>query len=690
MILKNEKGQMAIFIALFFQVLFVFFAMAINVGLVVHDKINLQNAVDLAAYYGAAKQAEVLNQIAHVNYQMRQNYKLFTYRYRVLGTIGNIQHPLNNENNGVANPDEPSFERLFPSVCTAHFFWQEYRNLDGNANFCRYPERRIPNIRPATGGAGFIGAYQNLVNYTQMVNLQIQDQCREMGIFNWLFAARVLAHFRVDGLVRKRKIRRLAENLSSPNFRDIRGGSVQEGVRQTFELNLTEANRVGIADFQYFNSMSSGECANPEYWLPEIRINPVIMFTDLRASAEGCDPENVANREMDDRATNLPWGFDQSPQMFAALGAPNQILIDHWMSEPAASTGLHSSIGFEKNPWCMVYSGVTATTQVRKPFSPTGGTVTLQARGFAQPFGGRIGPWYGRTWPQGAANSQAGSRNEMIDPLLPSRDVAGGSLSSVPAEDIANHSRFPGENPQTGGYNSMGPFVSMLQAFRGQITQAATTTPGAGTSPLAWATYNHLGGQPSLEQTGDSLARQSQVGGTGMNSAPQRAFELGAIAPDPFDALYYSVEPAYFYNYFSPAAANNGALFSDNEKVYDLGSTKDGGHPGATQEFGIVGQVQNVTQVYDNNYPHILRNWHHLLTSWHQRSASNYSMDPQRFGRCEVEISDPNLPTTGNCIQGGRIGYSVKNVSRDFLLSGEHSLGGGTGITGSILNPPNF
>ena len=59
--LNNEKGQMAIFAALMFQVLFVFFAMAINVSLIVHDKINLQNSADLAAYYGAAKQAEILN-----------------------------------------------------------------------------------------------------------------------------------------------------------------------------------------------------------------------------------------------------------------------------------------------------------------------------------------------------------------------------------------------------------------------------------------------------------------------------------------------------------------------------------------------------------------------------------------------------------------------------------------------------
>ena len=68
--LSNSRGQAAIFVALIFNVLFVFFAMAINVGLVVHDKINLQNSADLAAYYAASKQAEMLNVIAHQNYQI--------------------------------------------------------------------------------------------------------------------------------------------------------------------------------------------------------------------------------------------------------------------------------------------------------------------------------------------------------------------------------------------------------------------------------------------------------------------------------------------------------------------------------------------------------------------------------------------------------------------------------------------
>ena len=85
---KNVKGQMAIFFVLIFQVLFILFAITLNLAFVIHDKINLQNSVDLAAYYGAKKQAEVLNTLAHINYQMRQNYKLLAWRYRILGTLG--------------------------------------------------------------------------------------------------------------------------------------------------------------------------------------------------------------------------------------------------------------------------------------------------------------------------------------------------------------------------------------------------------------------------------------------------------------------------------------------------------------------------------------------------------------------------------------------------------------------------
>ena len=145
----NQRGQIAIFIALIFQVLFVFFAMAINVGMVVHDKINLQNSVDLAAYYGAQRQAEILNQIAHINYQIRQSFKLFTWRYRVLGSLGLQQHPMN-PNNGGAVGSETAYSQV-PSFCITHDLWQEYNQLDPNSTICRDAVVDLPNIPPLTG-----------------------------------------------------------------------------------------------------------------------------------------------------------------------------------------------------------------------------------------------------------------------------------------------------------------------------------------------------------------------------------------------------------------------------------------------------------------------------------------------------------------------------------------------------------
>ena len=85
--LKSERGQIAIFMVFVFQVLFILLGMTINISMTVYDKINFQNSLDLAAYYGAKKQAEVLNAMAHINYQMRQNWKLLSWRYRILGTL---------------------------------------------------------------------------------------------------------------------------------------------------------------------------------------------------------------------------------------------------------------------------------------------------------------------------------------------------------------------------------------------------------------------------------------------------------------------------------------------------------------------------------------------------------------------------------------------------------------------------
>lgn len=679
---------MAVFIALFFQVLFVFFAMAINVGMVVHDKINLQNAVDLAAYYGAARQAEILNQIAHINYQMRQNYKLFVWRYRVLGTIGLNNHPynLNNPTSTLQAEDPVPDTEISPVVCVSHYYWKEFNDLDSRSSMCKENRLFIPNIQPPVGGSGFLPGFSDLERFTEMAKGEIRNACLEAGILNWRFAAGLLAHFRVEGLMRKRMIKTLANNLSSPGFADLRNESVETGVRNTFEKNLTNSNFNGSPNFEYFNSMTEGQCADPNYWLPEIQINPVIMFSDFSTTlgTEDCSGGlPVYNRAMGtgrrpyNGLDNLPSGLLDGP-LNAFYGRHVNELGQHWAGEPSAGTDLHSSIGFEKNPWCMVYTGVKATTQVRKPFSPTGGTVTLQARGFAKPFGGRVGPWYGRQWPQGSPNSVATTRDQMVDRLLPSRDVPGGGGTFDPKDDVANYSRFPGD---TLGFNSRRALTEMIFDFKSLLTNHSTTRAQA---PLAWRTLNHLGGLPNLQNLKDSLSRD--VVGEADSPARLRPFELAAVSPNVFDAFYYSIEPSYFNNYFGATTTNNGALFSDTDKIYDIGSNTDANNPA---ENDIRTQIAAANQYYEGDINYVIKDWQNLLTGWHQKAAVDYDMDPSQFGRCNTAVTNQSFPNPGNCIDGGRTGSSIKNVSRDFLMSSDHELGGG-GAGGPILNPPTF
>lgn len=674
---------MAVFIALFFQVLFVFFAMAINVGLVIHDKINLQNAVDIAAYYGAAKQAEALNQIAHINYQMRQNYKLLAWRYRVLGTIGLSGHPYTFTAAGPFGGEVPA-TGIPPSICAVHGMWREYKIMDPKGgNLCQYSSVTIPNLPLSIGGTGIVPLISTLRAHFTRTNAQIKRNCLEGAVINWMLAARWLVHYRADGAMRKQMIRKIANNMSSPDFVDLRNESVEQGVRNTLTYNLTNSNRAGLGNFQYFNSMTQEACNAPSKWLPEVRINPLIVFTDftVQGTNNNCSSGQggVFNRPMP-RApgpgglTNLPSAFNLEPQLVTLYADALAQLSPHWQGEP--NNDFHSSIGFEKNPWCMVYSGVTATTQVRKPFSPFG-SVTLQARGFAKPFGGRIGPWYGKSWPQGSPNSQAPSRNQMVDPLLPSRDVQGSAASVNSNEELANYSRFPGD---TLGLTSLRAIGAMRSQFRTRIS-----TPGLATPTLSLTHYDHLGGTAELETLGDSLARDTVL------PANQRAFEWAATAPDLFDAIYYSIEPKYFNNYFTSQTTNGGALFPQNEQIYDLGSAKSGNQSTpvpVTSQLDIQANLNNANLQYEQAYEPIVRDWRNLLTSWHQKAAVDYTLDPSKFGRCQHEVTNPSFPTTGNCIGGGRTGYSVKNVSRDYLLSGDHQLSGSE--AGPILNPPSF
>ena len=408
--------------------------------LVVHDKINLQNAVDLAAYYGAQKQAEMLNVIAHQNYQIRQSWKLLTWRYRVLGTMG-LQTPPHPVSVDGPLTEIPVFgQRTPPSVCVTYRpTWQE---VQGD-NLCKVHEVRIPPLPIVPVIAGFNGINAVIRAFTRRLRLQSDRVCDTHGAYNFWFAASILKAFREDQKNRKEVMYALADNLSKSesDFIDIEGHSVRAGVEVTLRKNLTHGNSDGQPQVDFLNSLASVERRD---WLSEIRVSPTLLYTD-NTTASGCNAAVTPLAAEDINHPRRPGARQMlenlDPTGNLRLFAKDSATLGGDLENPYAY-----SLGVEKNPWIWAYVGVKAETAPRQLFFPIGPNARMVARAFAKPFGGRIGPWYGQTWPFGSPRSSDGGRGSRPDALLPPRNLPNGSIPNpTDLTRLPNYSRFPGD-----------------------------------------------------------------------------------------------------------------------------------------------------------------------------------------------------------------------------------------------------
>lgn len=88
----KNKGQLSIFMGITLLIMMTLIAFIINVGLFVKAKINLQNAVDAAAWAGASVQARQLSNIGYLNWEMRNVYKEWMFKYYALGRLRTTQN----------------------------------------------------------------------------------------------------------------------------------------------------------------------------------------------------------------------------------------------------------------------------------------------------------------------------------------------------------------------------------------------------------------------------------------------------------------------------------------------------------------------------------------------------------------------------------------------------------------------
>lgn len=695
---KNAKGQVAVFVALLFQVLFLFFAIVINVGLLVHHKINLQNSVDLAAYYGAMKQAEMLNAMAHINYQIRQSYKLMTWRYRVLGTAGesdtNISsgaHPYDNFRNTFrgnpdetpVNPNSPKYSYLYerPYFCIAYKAFDE---IQGNDNVCMksylpsgQSSIRLPAVPPVI--AGFIGLSSALRNSTQSLLNSSKKTCENRGALNYITLGRFVYSYWIDQKVRKKVLSLMSRALSEGehDFYDIDGKFVKEGIKKTLEKNLTEANRASFKDanFEVYNGLGDQQCGNSGIsgsssakWLGEQKTMPMFYFVDYKPNSCNPDPKNINIRPSN---SPTPFVLNYVPPAFQSTVK----ILDAALGWPEDSPDDSYVLGYEKDPWCMAYVGVKASTSPKIPFSPLG-TIKLEARAFAKPFGGRFGPWNNVIWPHNIVASARNRSNIVFDPLLSKviNNRAEGVKTTFDDEFYPNYSRFPGDVNGLKSNAYLGEFAKYLWTKKAKLSD--------------WE--NNIAVEKN-DPRGDILA---------MPGSEMRKMETMAIAPDIFDITYYSIEPDFYNMYFErirKGLAQQMGIPADEIRS-DIGSNlrdQNLASFSVKDQVALVKSLSVATGVFDNFQqrftPYVL-DFGNLLTGWKSKDLHDYSLDTDddgngAFGKCQVPVSQGEPTTSGSCVIGGRTGYSVKLISKDYLKQQNLELGGPDQV-GEIRNPP--
>jgi len=694
--IKKLKGQITIFMALSFLVVFTLFSMTVSLSMFIHDKINVQNATDLASYYVASKQAELLGAIAHNNYAIRQSFKLLSYRYRVYGNAartggqdsfpGNIaawEADRNNRNIYLPSSDQPigGGGIVPPRICiAAPFLFREV--LDNN---CQTVNFNLPLIT-GVGGAGIVGFISNPFNSgVEGVNAAILRNCINYGYFNWFFANSIVGAHKYEQRNRRHVINEIALNLAKPivsgndGMLDIEGGNIFEGAYKTFTHNLTESNREYIQGNRSLLTVeNSMQGVSPSEWLSPIYINVLLPYSSFTGpNTNGCSESGLSH------VTPVA-GATQESQ--STLDPDTQVgNFGGYLQTENDSNFEALTLGVEKNPWYMVYNKVNAFSYSKPLFlgefiSNQG--IRVDGRSYAKPFGGRIGPWYNTLWSQGSNRSDGGDRT---DPQTPERVELGQYGVNMDVNDptiYPNSSRFPTDQ------NGLTTYEAMIHA--GPVIGWRRSSP----SPAG-----------SLRDYAQDISQP--IPQDVINKSFNRRLEIAAIVPDAFDVTYYSISPNY-YDYF---VEENGSQKlsswitepNNQELRGDIGAYED------NKNFSILDQMNNYNNngANDQDYsiddfpvnrdasqvPYFLNpsTTFAMLTSWNKGREPMSYLSPTDgamndfFARCETTTEPTGKPRQpSGCLQGGRFGYSVKLISSDYL-QGEHPIGG-NGTTGSLEN----
>lgn len=417
-------------------------AFIINVGLFVKAKINLQNAVDAAAFAGAATQSRQLTNIANVNWEMRNTYKEWMFKYYILGQMGLVKGNNNLSDAALAAPNvsfllrtpavagvasSVGFDKYnFPSIC-----------IHNNASTDICPIYALPGIPrfPAIGVAGISEIHEAFVNKLveeKGENCSARTQINFLAALSWAYSSGI------------------KEIPGAPLIATNRTGAWPEALELGMRMRNLEmiVNRPPVADMDYMNIRALGSSG------VEIGLNerPVKAFMsafrnigggkykdrlgDTSSGGGNAFDELAATFKLTEIAPKLKRFEERSVSGFLIPTSFNYpdghtALDKHYLDLQAVPLNLATMfttfatsrnefeanvdseascmvsksalpvpgyiMGFVKNPAVLTYYAVKGEAEFTGLFFPRteegqAGSFKLTAYAAAKPYGGRIGP----------------------------------------------------------------------------------------------------------------------------------------------------------------------------------------------------------------------------------------------------------------------------------------------------------
>ncbi len=416
--------------ALFISSLIMLFAFTVNVGMLVHAKINLQNAADAAAYAGAAVQARQLTSVAYLNYEIRRAVKEFSYLFAVKGSqalscfpqepVGQSVdsrcyqgHPRFNfaiwdpRNSPADNENQDEF--YIPTMCMVYA---------PENNYCQ--KKAVAGVPQFQGGGSFGVADPIIAEVISATNIIIgrkTNDCEMRTSFNrqivawWLFSL-------------KPTVDQLSFGALNPNERDYPfdvGGIDGLGIlprlallraridRLEDSLNLNLANE-GLGSSITAATIDSIKDPNRTDYFER----PIQAYLSAKNNLPevGADNGIFSNVEMVELIPNSspfpqntklknPSVLTRFNDITHAITIANALFVGN--APAGGSCEQHREarnvqsflFGVAKDPAVPTYYAVKLKADARLLFSPfpaRGGTISISAYSAAKPFGSRIGP----------------------------------------------------------------------------------------------------------------------------------------------------------------------------------------------------------------------------------------------------------------------------------------------------------